>query len=87
MLGHWKNFEDLEESLTIDELNAILDAARERQEREWRFAASLKGIDLPSSDGGEDPVERAKKRAAAEMAGVSEEQLEFADLGIEVEYL
>ena len=42
---------------------------------------------LPDSSDGDDPVERAKKRAAAAQAGVSTEQLEFADLGIEVEYL
>lgn len=77
----------MEESLTIDELNAILDAARERRDQEWRFAASIQGIDLPATRNEEDPVERAKRRAAAEMAGVSEEQLEFADVGIEVEYL
>lgn len=87
LLGHWKNFDELEEALTVAELNAILEAARQRQEREWRFAASLQGVKLPESSDNEDPVERAKRRAAAERAGVTEEQLSFADIGIEVEYI
>jgi hypothetical protein len=73
--------------LTVAELNAILDAARERQEREWRFAASIQGVKLPDSKAADDPVERAKRRAAAEISGATEEQLEFAEMGIEVEYI
>ena len=88
MLGIWKNFDELEESITISELNAILDAAREQQEREWKFMASIQGVEWGGSEAKEeDPVERAKRRAAAENAGISEDQLDFADLGIEVEYL
>jgi hypothetical protein len=73
--------------LTIAELNAILEAARERQEREWRFMASIQGVELPERAEEEDPVERAKKRAAARSSGMTEDQVEFAGIGIEVEYI
>ena len=91
MLGHWKNFEELEENLTIAELQAILDAAREKERREQVFLAALQGVDLEKNGRGEhddlDPVERAKMKAKARLQGTSEDQIEFGDLGIEVEVI
>jgi hypothetical protein len=46
LLGHWKNFDELEESLSINELDAILNSMREKEHREMKFMASLQGVDL-----------------------------------------
>lgn len=49
LLGHWKNYEDLEESLSIEELTATLDAMRKKEERDQRFHAALQGIEIGDS--------------------------------------
>lgn len=87
MLGHWKNFDELEENLTIEELNAILDAARKKENDARRFAAALKGVDYDRATEGEeyDPVEKAKRQAQEIITGKSMEQLDFEDIGIGVE--
>lgn len=87
LLGHWKNFDELEENLTIEELNAILDAARRKENDARRFAAALKGVDYDKATGGEeyDPVEKAKRQAQEILTGKSMEQLDFEEIGIGVE--
>lgn len=56
MLGHWRNIADLEESLNLPELQAILDAAREQRYEDRKFSAALKGINL--DEGNNDSEER-----------------------------
>ena len=46
MLGRWKNYDELEECLTFEELTAIINALREKEARENRFMAAIQGIDL-----------------------------------------
>ena len=46
LLGHWKNYDELESSLCIEELIAILDAIRKKEDRERKFSAALQGVDL-----------------------------------------
>ena len=53
MLGHWKNYDELEESLSVDELLITVNALREREDRERQFLAALQGIDLNESEGSE----------------------------------
>lgn len=50
LLGHWKNFEELENALSLDELLAVLNAYRKKTDREQRFTAAIQGIDLGDSD-------------------------------------
>ncbi len=57
LLGHWSNFEDLEEKLSLEELFAILDAIRATEYRKMKFQASLKGIDLDKETGKEQEQE------------------------------
>lgn len=84
LLGIWKNIEELEDSINIDELHMILKAGRDREERQNRFAAALKGINL--DEGKEDEAYAAvERRAKARLEGRTEEELEFEELGIEVE--
>lgn len=86
----WKNFDELEENLSIQEIEVLLDASREQEYQRQKFAAALKGIDLDEQTGksGNDDTptfEDIKRRAEAKARGVTEEQLEFAEIGIAVE--
>jgi len=46
LLGRWKNYDELEECLTFEELTAIINALRDKEARENRFMAAIQGIDL-----------------------------------------
>jgi ribosomal protein L12E/L44/L45/RPP1/RPP2 len=46
LLGHYKNFDELEETMTLPELMATIGAVYEREKRNHRFVAALKGIDI-----------------------------------------
>ena len=49
MLGHWKNFDELESNLSIDELMAVIKASREKENRNNKFLAAINGVDLEES--------------------------------------
>lgn len=53
LLGIWKNYDELELSLSIPELMSILSTNRELNNEEKKFLAAIQGIDLEgsSSDG------------------------------------
>jgi hypothetical protein len=82
--GTWKNFDDLEEHISLDELEAMLDTAREIERDNAKFLAGLQGIDLDknSAKSEEERFNEVRRRAAAKNAGVSEEVIEFAEIGI-----
>jgi hypothetical protein len=48
LLGHWKNFEDLEAALSMPELLSTLEAMREKTNQERRFQIALAGGDPDS---------------------------------------
>lgn len=50
LLGNWKNYDELEDQLSIDELIATLDAQRKVRRDEHRFMAMLQGINIPDDD-------------------------------------
>lgn len=54
LLGIWKNFEELEKSLCLEELMQILSTLRELNFEEKKFTAALQGVDL---EGGADSNE------------------------------
>jgi hypothetical protein len=71
LLGIWKNFEELESSLSISELMAILEEKRENDYQEKRFSAGLAGVDLEENKPKEvDPWEAMKARVAAKASGI-----------------
>lgn len=88
MLGNWKNFEELEDSLSLDELHVAVKAQRAKEERHNRFMAAIKGINL-DEDGdtmtAEEKVEEMKRRAEAKRAGKSDDEFEFDELGLDIE--
>ena len=46
LLGHWKNYDELESSLSIEELVATIAAINDRDNEERKFFAALNGVDL-----------------------------------------
>lgn len=83
--GAWKNFEEIEEELSLPELLQILESYREIEHNRFRAMAALKGIDLDAESNAEADFERVKRQAEARLRGVTEEQIELAQIGIAVE--
>ncbi len=62
-LGIWKNYDDLESSLSMPELMAILASKRELDYEEKKFFAAIQGVDLEKdSDRGQKEWEDLKAR-------------------------
>jgi hypothetical protein len=87
LLGIWKNVEELEEYLTVEELEAMYTAIREKEYRHFKMLAAVQGIDLDENKSEENQltVEDVKARLAAKQAGKSEEQWEVEELGFDFE--
>jgi hypothetical protein len=66
LLGIWKNFDELETSISIEELMQILSVTRELDYEEKKFLAALQGIDLDEG--------------AAQAEGKAKGQKEWEDL-------
>lgn len=49
LLGIWKDYNDLEESLSLSEIMAILSSKRELDYQEKKFFAAIQGVDLEDS--------------------------------------
>jgi hypothetical protein len=72
LLGIWKNFEELETSISIEELMQILSITRELDYEEKKFLAALEGINLDEQTGkegaevkGQQEWENLKARVAS----------------------
>lgn len=88
--GGWQNIQALEEALSIPELELIVHAKRDIENRHHRFLAALQGADLDDhADDEIDPVEEVRLQILAEKRGVSVEQIMFEEsdsgLGYELE--
>jgi hypothetical protein len=62
LLGIWKDYEELEESLSMSELTATLTAKREIDYADKKFQASIQGIDLDKNTGKSNAWEDMKAR-------------------------
>lgn len=96
LLGVWENIEHLEHTLSLSELNKIVEAGRDRDMRHWKFQASLNGIKLDDEEDkdqetGEEALARIKRRAALKASGITDEaevvrkvdQMEIFDMGLD----
>lgn len=81
ILGIWANFDELEESLSLPELDMILKSLRDKQNEDRKFAAAIQGIDLDKSGSSdvEKRLEQVKHNAAVKLAG-GESELERQEL-------
>lgn len=62
LLGIWKDYEELERSLSMSELTATLTAKRELDYSDKKFHASIQGIDLDKNTGKSNAWEEMKAR-------------------------
>lgn len=62
LLGIWKDYEELESSLSMSELTATLTAKRDIDYSDKKFHASIQGIDLDKNVGKKDAWEEMKAR-------------------------
>lgn len=62
LLGIWKDYEELESSLSMPELTATLNAKRDADYNEKRFLAAIQGVDLDKDNNRQDEWERLKNR-------------------------
>jgi hypothetical protein len=94
-VGVWKNFDELEESLTLKELMASVDALRESQKHLVRAIFGAQGVDIDADSGGPRTIEDVRLEALglrnndiATQTGALAEQEGFGiglGLGYEVE--
>ncbi len=73
MLGIWKDFEDLELSLSLKELTALLEAKREKDYQDKRFLAGLQGVDLDEHSGRKEENAWEKMKARVFSGGKTED--------------
>lgn len=50
MIGHWKNFDELESSLSMEELLALIESLRKKDMEDKKFLAAIQGVDLDSEE-------------------------------------
>jgi len=62
MLGIWKNYEELESSLSIPELMAVIASKRELDYEEKKFLAAIQGVDLEKNANKQNEWENLKAR-------------------------
>lgn len=62
LIGIWKDFEELETSLSMPELVAILESKREADYNDKKFMAAMQGVDLDKQVTKSDPWQDMKAR-------------------------
>jgi hypothetical protein len=62
LLGIWKDFEELESSISMPELTAILNVKRDLDYQEKKFMAGIQGVDLDKESGSQDLWEQKKAK-------------------------
>jgi hypothetical protein len=62
LLGIWKDYDELESSLSLPELTATLESKRDLDYSEKKFTAALQGVDLDQQSGKENAWEAMKAR-------------------------
>lgn len=76
--------EQMENSITLDELYLYMERLGEAEHQRQKFAAALKGIDIDEGKT-DEAFEETKRRAEAALAGKSEQEHVFDIIGIEYE--
>jgi hypothetical protein len=62
LLGIWKDFEELESSISMPELTSILNIKRDLDYQEKKFMAGIQGVDLDKESGSQDLWEQKKAK-------------------------
>lgn len=69
----------------MDELQIILEAGREREQRHNKFMAAIQGIDLEGNNEKVNKFDEVQRRAEAKLTGKSEAVLEYDEFGLDIE--
>jgi hypothetical protein len=73
LLGHWKNFDELESSLSLEELIVIIEALRKKDNDDKRFTAAVNGVDIEEDETPNDITElKSSNVASSEGFGINE---------------
>lgn len=80
--GSWKSLDDLEENVTMNELERMLTAARDIEHQQRKFQAAMKGVNLDDNKSSKSTFEEIEERAKARAAGKSPEELSLEEVGI-----
>ena len=62
LLGIWRDYEQLERSLSMPEILITLESKRELDYQEKKFLAAIQGVDLDKNSGSQDEWEKMKAR-------------------------
>lgn len=87
-MGAWKNIDELEDSICMAELEAMVRALRKAENDTRTFHAAIQGIDLGgyAENSIEERRREIERRAKEKMLGFAEvERQEFEDFGISFE--
>jgi hypothetical protein len=64
LLGHWKNYEELEENLSMPEIIQTIKSMQKSENEKRKFLASIQGVDLGNEEQEEGPsFEDIERRA------------------------
>jgi hypothetical protein len=68
LIGIWKDYEELEQSLSMPELTATIKIKRELDYSDKKFAAAMQGVDLDKNSGNSNAWEDMKARVFSKGA-------------------
>ncbi len=68
LIGIWKDYEELESSLSMAELTATIKIKRELDYSDKKFAAAMQGVDLDKNSGNQNAWEDMKARVFSKGA-------------------
>ena len=68
LIGIWKDYEELEECLSMPELTATIKAKRDLDYSDKKFAAAMQGVDLDKNSGNSNAWEDMKARVFSKGA-------------------
>lgn len=71
--------------MSLQELNQVLDSSRKVRKEQNKFLAAIQGIDLDKDDKNNGAFEEVKRRVQAKLSGMSEEEIDLAEVGIKIE--
>ena len=73
LLGQWKNFDELESSLSLEELTALLEVSRKKSYEDKKFLAAVNGVEMEDeSDEESDILELQGFNATHEGFGIDQ---------------
>lgn len=80
LLGIWKDYDELESSLSMPELTTTLNAKRESEYREKKFLAAMQGVDLDAQTGKADQNAWEKLKAKVFSKGKTDNPNDIVSL-------